>query len=584
MHKLYSRALSFALALTFCWRVLTPAFAQAVPPTNSQTETIQGTVVNSLTHEPIGRALVFSPDERFAAMTDSEGHFSLTFPASSAGEANPSRNRVFPSEPTRPQSLEAKKLGFLNSGQIEKLSSDKELTISLIPEAVITGRVVLPSSDAPDRIRMELYHQWVQDGRAYWQLIKTATTRSHGEFRFADLPSGTYKLLTRELEDKDPLTFDPHGQLYGYPPVYFPNAQDFTSAQAIPLAAGETFQGADISVVRQAYYPVKVVVENVQTELMVQLRVYAEGGGPGYELGYNRKDHTIVGTLPNGNYTLEVSTFDEARFDETATGLLNVTVKGGPVEGQRIALVPNRSITVVVTEDFTSSDSPNGRPPDSQNPARNAGPEDSEVMCVRGQCETLRGPSGYLNLAFEPDANIFDAGFESFEKRSIGPEGKSFVINVRPGRYWIRVNSRRGYPARITCGGVDLEHQPLVIGAGGSSTQIEVTMRDDGSEVEGTVDGMAKTASDTNGSAAVYLIPLADGGDYREAEVSPEGKFNFKQVLPGLYEALAVDRAQPRLEYRNSEVMRAYESKGQVVRLSPSQKEHLRLQVISPSE
>jgi len=170
-------------------------------------------------------------------------------------------------------------------------------------------------------------------------------------------------------------------------------------------------------------------------------------------------------------------------------------------------------------------------------------------------------------------------------KRSIGPEGKSFVINVRPGRYWIRVNSRRGYPARITCGGVDLEHQPLVIGAGGSSAQIEVTMRDDGSEVEGTVGGMAKTASDTNGSAAVYLIPLADGGgDYREAEVSPEGKFNFKQVPPGLYEALAVDRAQPRLEYRNPEAMRAYESKGQVVRLSPSQKEQLRLQVISPSE
>ena len=124
-----------------------------------------------------------------------------------------------------------------------------------------------------------------------------------------------------------------------------------------------------------------------------------------------------------------------------------------------------------------------------------------------------------------------------------------------------------------------------MIGAGGSSTQIEVTMRDDGSEVEGTVDGMAKTASDTNGSPAVYLIPLADGGgDYREAEVSPEGKFNFKQVPPGLYEALAVDRAQARLEYRNSEAMRAYESKGQVVRLSPSQKEQLRLQVISTTE
>ncbi|HTS60060.1 MAG TPA: carboxypeptidase-like regulatory domain-containing protein [Terriglobales bacterium] len=464
------------------------------------------------------------------------------------------------------------------------MSGNKELTISLIPEAVITGRVVLPSSDAPDRIRVELYQQWVHQGRAYWQSIRTATTRFHGEFRFADLPSGTYKLLTRELEDKDPLTVDPHGQPYGYPPVYFPNAQDFASAQAIQLAAGQTFQGADIAVVRQAYYPVKVVVENIH-ELMVQLKVYAEGRGPGYELGYNRKDHTIVGTLPNGNYTLEVSTFELAAF-KGGTGLLNITVKGGPVEGPRLLVVPNGSITVVVTEDFTLSDSPNGRPPDSQNPARNAGPEDSTEMCVRGQCETLRGPSSYLNLRFEPDANIFDTGFGGFEKRGVGPEGKSFVIeNVRPGRYWIRIDSRRGYPARINCGGVDLEHQPLVIGVGGSNSQIEVTMRDDGAEVEGMVDGMARTASETGGSAAVYLIPLPDGGgEYREAEVSPEGKFNFEQVPPGLYEALAIDRTQPRLEYRNSEAMRAYESKGQVVRLSPGQKEQLRLQVISTSE
>jgi hypothetical protein len=579
---------ALVLALSFCWRMLTPAFAQAVPATNPQTERVQGTVVNSVTHEPIGRALVFSPDQRFATMTDSEGHFAFSFPAGSKREdstgVNRSGGRVSTPAPSRPETLEAKKPGFLNSDRIEKLSADKELTISLIPEAVITGRVVLPSSDAPDRIRVELYHQWVNQGRAYWQSIKTATTRSDGEFRFADLPSGTYKLLTRELEDKDPLTYDPHGQLYGYPPVYFPNAQDFASAQAIQLAAGQTFQGADISVVRQAYYPVKVAVDNVQTGLEMQLRVDAEGRGPGYELGYNRKDHAIVGTLPNGNYTLEVSTFELAAFKESGTGLLNITVKGGPVEGPRLVVVPNGSITVVVTEDFTSSDSPNGRPPDSQNPARNAGPEDSTVMWVGGQWETLRGPSSYLNLAFEPDANIFDTGFEGL-KRSVGPEGKSFVINVRPGRYWIRVDSRRGYPARITCGGVDLEHQPLVIGAGGSSTQIEVTMRDDGSEVEGTVDGMAKTASDTNGSAAVYLIPLPDGGgDYREAKVSPEGKFNFKQVPPGLYEALAVDRAQPALEYRNSEVMRAYESKGQVVRLSPGQKEQLRLQVIPTSE
>jgi hypothetical protein len=86
-------------------------------------------------------------------------------------------------------------------------------------------------------------------------------------------------------------------------------------------------------------------------------------------------------------------------------------------------------------------------------------------------------------------------------------------------------------------------------------------MRDDGAEVEGTVEGIAKNTDNTDGSAVLYLIPMPEGGgDYREATVSPEGKFDLQQVPPGLYEALAFDQPQA-LEYRNAEAMRAYESK-----------------------
>jgi hypothetical protein len=38
------------------------------------------------------------------------------------------------------------------------------------------------------------------------------------------------------------------------------------------------------------------------------------------------------------------------------------------------------------------------------------------------------------------------------------------------------------------------------------------------------------------------------------------------------------------LEFHNSEAMRAYEAKGQVVRLAPGQKENIKLQLISTSE
>jgi hypothetical protein len=45
-----------------------------------ETETIKGTVVNSITHEPIGRALVFSLDNRLAMLCDAGGHFEFRIP------------------------------------------------------------------------------------------------------------------------------------------------------------------------------------------------------------------------------------------------------------------------------------------------------------------------------------------------------------------------------------------------------------------------------------------------------------------------------------------------------------------------
>jgi hypothetical protein len=53
---------------------------QGLNAEEKETETIRGTVVNSVTHEPIGRALVYSPDNRFATMSDAGGHFEFKIP------------------------------------------------------------------------------------------------------------------------------------------------------------------------------------------------------------------------------------------------------------------------------------------------------------------------------------------------------------------------------------------------------------------------------------------------------------------------------------------------------------------------
>jgi hypothetical protein len=172
----------------------------------------------------------------------------------------------------------------------------------------------------------------------------------------------------------------------------------------------------------------------------------------------------------------------------------------------------------------------------------------------------------------------------------------------------VRVNSSRGYPASIRSGNLDLLHQPLVVGAGGTASPIEITMRDDTAEISGTVEGFTPPAQgsvntgaasaatgDARGwtfyaplggqaAAHIYCIPLADSsGQLTEIWVSPDGSFVSQGLAPGAYRLLAFDREQHELEYRNPEALRTYDSKGPVVRVVGGQKEHVQLQLISTS-
>jgi len=581
---LYPRCPLKTLALTVLLSIwcanAQPLSAQTNQPEDKE-ESIRGVVVNSVTHEPVGRALVHSPDDRFAMFTDSEGRFEFTFPQAdsdkSPADESGSADRFRHGGQNLQLMLMAKKPGFLEDHMgIRNRQSDsagKEITIPLTPEALIVGRVVLVTSEPSDPIQLELYRRQVQEGRAHWVLSGSAWTKSNGEFRFAELAAGNYKLLTRELLDRDPLTFDPRGQLYGYPPIYFPNATNFEAAQTIQLAAGQTLQ-ADISLVRHAYYPVKVTIANVP-EIVHGVNIVVSPQGqrsPGFALGYNNRSQTIEGLLPDGNYTLQASSF----APNPASGLLNITVRSAPVEGPAMILVSNGSIKVNVKEEFTSGE---------EGASRSFNVEGNPAEFIP------QGPRRYLNVRLEP-ADDFGQRGTGWLRPPSGPEDDSLVIEgTPPGRYWVKVDTSRGFASAISSGTTDLQHHPLIVGPGGSSAPIEITMRDDTAEIDGTVESLAASPTGSSSqvsegsSAHLYCIPLPDSsGEFKDIWVQADGKFGPQQMPPGTYRVLAFDRPQPDLEYRNPEAMKAYDAKGQLVRLIAGQKEHLHLQLVSPAE
>lgn len=551
--------------------------------TTAKNDTLRGIVVNSVTHEAIGRALVYSPDERFATMSDSNVHFEFALPAETevqreSGQigVNSSNNPGFRRRViNRLYALTARKPGFLNQSQqnVNAETGPKEITISLVPEALIVGHVAVPNAEAPDRVQVEIYRREVQEGRAHWASVGVINARSSGDFRFSELRAGTYKLLTHELLDRDPKDGAPGGQIYGYPPVYYPDAGDFASAGTIELTAGKTTR-VDFSLVKQPYYPIRVPLVNVPPGVSLNVFVSVQGRkGPGYALGYNPEEQRIEGLLPAGTYRIEVQGYGPV----VVAGITTVTVPG-LVERPGMTVSLNLPIEVKLIKEFSSQQS-------NDYVVRSGGPP---------------GPRQYLNLNLEPADDFEQMGGASLRPPT-NPRDDSLVLeNVHPGRYWVRSFAMMGYVLAMTSGGIDLLRQPLVVPFGGSVPPIEVTLRDDNAFIQVGIESSSVSAQENSGTvlapgaqssdgsvfAYVYCVSTSDSAGYfaQMNVASNGGQLASIAVPPGAYQLLAFSESDPGLEFRNPEAMRAYNGKGQVVRVGPGEKQRVQLHVIGPNE
>lgn len=569
-------AVFWAVGLFLCFANTYSLFAQAANSANDGTVTIRGTVVNSVTHAPVGHALVYSGDNRFAKLTDDEGRFEFKVTGPEAetlgsttgfNETSSGFKGVVSRTIYSGIYFMARKAGYFQSpAEQPAIAADgpAEITISLVPEARIIGRVNLPANDGLEKIQVELYRRIVQEGHGQWMTSGVIPTRANGEFRFADLPEGDYKLFTHELLDNDPLTFNSRGPALGYPPVYYPAATDFETAATIHLKSGELFSATLTPSLRE-YFPVKLGLTNVELAGGFGITVAPLGHrGPGYSLGYDRSENAIVGMLPNGNYSVEVTKYEE----NGATGMVNFAVNGAPTVGPSVMLAPNSSIEVHVSEELKKDES--GRPESTNNPNSSA----NQYM---------------TNLKLVPQEEL--GNVNQIRPGTAGNSAeKSFVFeNVAPGHYLIHAGCLPSwYVAAISSGGRNLLRQPLVVGLGSSIEPIEVTIRDDGAKVEGTIENWPTQGQNgaprTSSSAVVLAVPTADSsGQFCQQWINLTGEFTFLQMPPGEYRILALDHMPEDLEYENTEAMRKYDGKSQLLRLVAGQHEHLRLTMYSGS-
>jgi hypothetical protein len=585
-----------------------PFKADPEPPVPQVVDTVHGVVVSSVDGKPIARALVSSQDRRMATLTDGEGRFSFevshpdpkasgagTLPAGMSPQVAQSYRVAMRAQMTMVY-LMAQRPGYTQQNTPMRLSFDKpeipEVVLKLVPEGVLHGQLVVNEGEGPAGVQVQLLRKQVQDGLGMWQPMQSTQANSRGEFRFANLSAGDYKVMTRQYEERG-FGGATEDREYGYAAAYSGDARDVASAAAAHVSAGQTAE-VNLALPRATFYKVTIPTAGVPAGAGMGVQVGAEDQMFGSSM-HMAGGQSVEGFVPDGQYDVRVTATVQPPRPAQAqqvqgqgrdgltmiggdggngqqqptvlTGTMWVTVAGAAVRTIPLTLGPSGEIPVVVREEFTT--------------------ETANAASSRGGGIAI--DDGRRN----PRVNVYLQQIGSFRQvrgTPVGGESEDLVLRGVPeGTYRMVVQPTWGYVASLQSHGTDLMRRPLVVGPGGNSDPIEVTLRDDNkATVTGTIAEWTAPADGANRGAfgtLVSLVPLDDLlGRSEMIAGSMDGTFTLNNVPPGEYLALA-SHGQVNLEFRDEEAMKRYAGKGTRVTVTAgAQKTEIQVPILDEVE
>ncbi len=500
----------------------------------SQTHSIRGTVVNSVTSEPLARALVTLAAQRVQiAMTDANGSFHFEDVLGGSVALTAQRPGFFP-----PEQLAHP---FTITADIENF------VIALAPQGVIGGHIASGLNAPIEDLPVHLYRRMYLSGRVRWQPANLVTSDDDGQFRFAGLEAGAYCLSAGPENFRQRA---PGSRPRGYPQVFYPNAADLTSASVITIAAGQQVE-ADFSLTQEPLFEISGQVVGLAPGMYaaVQLTNSSAEDFPVQQMRSERQE--FIAHVAAGRYLLKAFASNESQSLQGETPL-NVSSNA---TGIQLVLGVRSSIPVNVRTDSGGENS--GR--DNSGPAW---PDNS-------------GPAQQVGVVLIPTA-ASSRPMQLWARPVAGKRGSLEIDGAEPTTYSVEITPFGKYVVSATSGSTDLLQNDLVVSADGRAEPIEILLGSDGGEVNGTVH-LSEHAS----GATVLLIP--EHGPARQlkiAGVPPTGEFQFEQVRPGDYLLLALDRGDD-FEYQNPDVLNSYMSSASRVSVAPKQQVKVTLELTS---
>jgi hypothetical protein len=521
----------------------TPATAQDLNHSSQNEYQLSGTVVNSVTGEPVRRALVDAHDQQ--VLTDAEGKF----------EVGPFPKGEF--------SISVRKPGFFSESEatnephrlvMARIGPDiTPLTVKLVPEAVISGRVEVDGEPAED-LPVHAMAQRIHDGRKVWVQQGGGNTNADGAFRIANLLPGTYYVSVGPHWTRP--EFGSSRYEKGFAEVFYDSAEDLETATPIILSAGQRSE-VDLSIKSPRLFHISGTV-SVPTGMRANLEMLNRAGvASTLPTNYNPAGGEFQTAAPPGNYMLQAQTYSSGNPPMTATVPLDVH---SDISGIHLVLMPAITIPVYVRK---------------ENVAPEQMKENSGTYVFSGitdgrtgkQYSIVSHDGSMVSVSLQSKDTFSQRGNFNSSYRMIGDIPQLEIANVDAGRYSVSFDIAGGnwYVRSAQCGSVDLLREDLVISPGVQPPPIEVVVRNDSARITGKVAGDMP-------SAVYTLLLVPDDAPFRARRmmVFPQGQFNFV-VAPGDYSVLALDHAG-NLEYTNPEVLSPYLVRAQHISVHANEK------------
>ncbi len=295
--------------------------------------TLSGSVVSSVTGEPLGRAEIFAEPigggTSSTTTTDSKGNFTLV-------DLDPGEYKV-----------KGRRNGYLSTYYgarraegggttiaLEAGAEMKDIRIKLPPFVVLAGTIRETDGEPLAGARVAVYALTYWSGRRSLGQVDDTHTDDLGQYRIANLPPGKYYIKAEPHQDDEntPVVPEDHSPKSATHEVLlsalYPGVTDPAAARPVEAAAGARITGLDITLPRSRVFHVSGHVTAPAGMLgSVELR-FAPGFeelGRGYAFTTKPSGDFEITGVPPGSYILNARAWVK---DKPFTGVIDLNDRG----------------------------------------------------------------------------------------------------------------------------------------------------------------------------------------------------------------------------------------------------------------